>query len=352
MPATFPSSLVALERDSSSPPVHGKENVDAIEEDRATEDIVSLSSLSSEERDRKVFMQDLNKFMGELGKPLSKIPIMGYKELDLFQLFREVTAYGGFNEVVKNVGTWSKIWKRLGNFDPSITDSSFRLKKNYERYLLEYEYKVFPEHRQQAIEFEKQMHSKRNHVHDPANGANGNVPTNGPHRPKNVKKHKKRASSNNYVPHKDNASPSVSPTNNGDAVKQEGDSSPLTLSSGMPQLEGSELIFEVIGEINPSKKKRKISSDSEDGMLLLLKAKKKHRSHKHHRHHHRRHHHHPHEVDEDVDMVAASPLFVPVGLPLETHFSARTVVFSTREEMDDLENAVATLQALKNCAVY
>jgi len=86
---------------------------------------------------------------------------MGYKELDLFQLFREVTAYGGFNEVVKNVGTWSKIWKRLGNFDPSITDSSFRLKKNYERYLLDYEFKCFPDNRRQAIEFDKQLQLKR-----------------------------------------------------------------------------------------------------------------------------------------------------------------------------------------------
>jgi len=116
---------------------------------------------SAEERDRKIFMMDLNKFMTEIGKPLSKIPIMGYKELDLYQLFKEVTAYGGFNEVVKNVGTWSKIWKRLANFDPSITDSSFRLKKNYERYLLEYEYKAFPDHRQQAMEFERQLQLKK-----------------------------------------------------------------------------------------------------------------------------------------------------------------------------------------------
>jgi hypothetical protein len=49
----------------------------------------------------------------------------------------------------------------LGNFDPSITDSSFRLKKNYERYLLEYEYKCFPEHRQQALEMEKQSQLKK-----------------------------------------------------------------------------------------------------------------------------------------------------------------------------------------------
>lgn len=53
----------------------------------------------NEELERKIFMQELNKFMSENGKPLSKIPIMGYKELDLFQLFREVTNFGGFNEV-------------------------------------------------------------------------------------------------------------------------------------------------------------------------------------------------------------------------------------------------------------
>jgi hypothetical protein len=67
-----------------------------MEERQATEDIVSLSS--SEERDRKLFMGDINRFMAEIGKPLSKIPIMGYKELDLYQLFKEVTAYGGFIE--------------------------------------------------------------------------------------------------------------------------------------------------------------------------------------------------------------------------------------------------------------
>jgi hypothetical protein len=128
-------------------------------EERATQDIVSLS-FSTEDRDRKIFMGDINKFMAEIGKPLSKIPIMGYKELDLFQLFKEVTAYGGFTEVVKNVGTWSKIWKRLGNFDPSITDSSFRLKKNYERYLLDYEYKCFPENKIQAQEMEKQIQNR------------------------------------------------------------------------------------------------------------------------------------------------------------------------------------------------
>jgi hypothetical protein len=120
----------------------------------------------SEERERKQFMNRLNQFIGEIGKPMIKLPIMGYKELDLYTLFKEVMSFGGFLEVVKNVGTWSKIWKKLANFDPSITDASFRLRKNYERYLLDYEFKCYPEHKKQALERERQAQLKKIHAAD------------------------------------------------------------------------------------------------------------------------------------------------------------------------------------------
>jgi len=97
--------------------------------------------------EKKEFLEDLIDYMISIGKPIGKSPVMGYKELDLHQLFCEVMAYGGFHEVVKKVGTWAKIWKRLDNFDASVTDASYRLKKNYERCLLDYEYKCFPENK-------------------------------------------------------------------------------------------------------------------------------------------------------------------------------------------------------------
>lgn len=97
--------------------------------------------------EKKEFLEDLIDYMIGIGKPIGKSPVMGYKELDLHQLFSEVMVYGGFHEVVKKVGTWAKIWKRLDNFDASVTDASYRLKKNYERCLLDYEYKCFPENR-------------------------------------------------------------------------------------------------------------------------------------------------------------------------------------------------------------
>jgi hypothetical protein len=186
-------SIIAVE--TATAPAEPITRTVEMEEQQATENIVSL--VHTEEWERKKFMGELNKFMAEIGKPLSKIPIMGYKELDLFQLFREVVSFGGFNEVVKNVGTWSKIWKRLSNFDPSITDSSFRLKKNYERYLLEFEYKSFPEHRKQAMEFEKHVQAKRgNHS---GSDSNPSSPADSPvMKPKTDRSHTRRHKRKNF----------------------------------------------------------------------------------------------------------------------------------------------------------
>jgi len=49
------------------------------------------------------------------------------------------------------------------------------------------------------------------------------------------------------------------------------------------------------------------------------------------------------EVDDDDDFSVSE---------YDSYFSARGVSFSSRKEIDDLESAVATLQALKYCAVY
>lgn len=86
--------------------------------------------------------------MAEKGKAQLKLPVMGYKEIDIWEFWSEVMAHGGYSSVTKTVGTWSKIWKKLSNYDPSITDASFRLKKNYERYLLDFEYTLFPERKE------------------------------------------------------------------------------------------------------------------------------------------------------------------------------------------------------------
>lgn len=111
--------------------------------------------LLDENTRRKEFCQNWSEFMRQKKLPIAKIPIMGYKELDLFRFFEEVIAFGGYYKVIASVGTWVKIWRRLPNYDGSITDASSRLRRNYERFLFEYEMHCFPENQKNIIELQK-----------------------------------------------------------------------------------------------------------------------------------------------------------------------------------------------------
>jgi AT-rich interactive domain-containing protein 4A len=119
------------------------------------------ANLNGYEEKKREFLERLGSFLNSCGKrPSGKPPIMGYKELDLYSLYNEVVEHGGYHTVVRNVGTWSKIWKRLPNYDSSITDSSYRLKKNYERFLLDFEYHCCPQHKEEATHFQRQNYER------------------------------------------------------------------------------------------------------------------------------------------------------------------------------------------------
>lgn len=60
-----------------------------------------------------------------------KQPMLGKREVDLYRLFREVTAYGGCDNVIKKEGTWSRIYRGMDNYSPTETSASYRLKKMY-----------------------------------------------------------------------------------------------------------------------------------------------------------------------------------------------------------------------------
>lgn len=113
------------------------------------ENIDPTKECQKEENERKNFLEQLERFLSNIGKPMEKIPQMGYQNLDLFLLFNLVQESGGYGKVTKKMGTWSKIWRRLPNYDGSITDASSRLKRHYERFLLDFEYETFPERRAQ-----------------------------------------------------------------------------------------------------------------------------------------------------------------------------------------------------------
>ncbi|KFQ42885.1 AT-rich interactive domain-containing protein 4A, partial [Nestor notabilis] len=91
--------------------------------------------LDPEERDN--FLQQLYKFMEDRGTPINKPPVLGYKDLNLFQLFRLVYQQGGCDNI-ESGAVWKQIYMDLGI--PILNSAaSYNVKTAYRKYLYGFE---------------------------------------------------------------------------------------------------------------------------------------------------------------------------------------------------------------------
>ncbi|XP_056623551.1 AT-rich interactive domain-containing protein 4A isoform X2 [Triplophysa dalaica] len=88
-----------------------------------------------EERDH--FLQQLYKFMEDRGTPINKPPVLGYKDLNLFKLFRLVYLHGGCDNI-ESGSIWKQIYMDLGI--PVLNSAaSYNVKTAYRKYLYGFE---------------------------------------------------------------------------------------------------------------------------------------------------------------------------------------------------------------------
>ncbi|KFP86158.1 PREDICTED: AT-rich interactive domain-containing protein 4A, partial [Acanthisitta chloris] len=91
--------------------------------------------LDPEERDN--FLQQLYKFMEDRGTPINKPPVLGYKDLNLFKLFRLVHQQGGCDNI-ESGAVWKQIYMDLGI--PILNSAaSYNVKTAYRKYLYGFE---------------------------------------------------------------------------------------------------------------------------------------------------------------------------------------------------------------------
>ncbi|KAK2492756.1 hypothetical protein MC885_008432 [Smutsia gigantea] len=83
------------------------------------------------------FLDDLFSFMQKRGTPVNRVPIMAKQVLDLYALFRLVTAKGGLVEVI-NRKVWREVTRGL-SLPTTITSAAFTLRTQYMKYLYPYE---------------------------------------------------------------------------------------------------------------------------------------------------------------------------------------------------------------------
>ncbi|XP_077421074.1 AT-rich interactive domain-containing protein 4A isoform X2 [Vanacampus margaritifer] len=88
-----------------------------------------------EERDH--FLQQLYKFMEDRGTSINKPPVLGYKDLNLFKLFRLVFQHGGCRKIESGT-EWKQIYMDLGI--PILNSAaSYNVKTAYKKYLFGFE---------------------------------------------------------------------------------------------------------------------------------------------------------------------------------------------------------------------
>uniref|UniRef100_A0A8C8BYX1 ARID domain-containing protein n=1 Tax=Oncorhynchus tshawytscha TaxID=74940 RepID=A0A8C8BYX1_ONCTS len=122
-----------LESSSSDEEEEDKEGKDEEEEEEKEDD--DEDEADPEERDH--FLQQLYKFMEDRGTPINKPPVLGYKDLNLFKLFRLVYQQGGCDKI-ESGSVWKQIYMDLGI--PILNSAaSYNVKTAYRKYLYGFE---------------------------------------------------------------------------------------------------------------------------------------------------------------------------------------------------------------------
>ncbi|XP_063804067.1 AT-rich interactive domain-containing protein 4A isoform X2 [Pseudophryne corroboree] len=87
--------------------------------------------------ERDNFLQQLYRFMEDRGTPINKPPVLGYKDLKLFKLFRLVYQQGGCDNI-ESGAVWKQIYMDLGI--PILNSAaSYNVKTAYKKYLYGFE---------------------------------------------------------------------------------------------------------------------------------------------------------------------------------------------------------------------
>ncbi|XP_048387716.2 AT-rich interactive domain-containing protein 4B isoform X2 [Stegostoma tigrinum] len=117
-----------LKDESSSSDEEGHDEEESSEEEEEVEPF-------PEEREN--FLQQLYKFMEDRGTPINKRPVLGYRDLNLFKLYRLVHELGGFDSI-ESGAVWKQVYQDLG-IPVMNSAAGYNVKCAYRKYLCGFE---------------------------------------------------------------------------------------------------------------------------------------------------------------------------------------------------------------------
>ncbi|KAL4641360.1 AT-rich interactive domain-containing protein 4B-like isoform X1 [Arapaima gigas] len=156
-----------------------KDESSSSEEDEGDEEEEQEEDTSSEEEEEEVepfpeerenFLQQLYKFMEDRGTPINKRPVLGYRNLNLFKLYRLVHKLGGFDSI-DGGAVWKQVYQDLGI--PVLNSAAgYNAKCAYKKYLYGFEEYCTST----GISFQMELPSKLERKADPEAGSQAQQP--------------------------------------------------------------------------------------------------------------------------------------------------------------------------------
>ncbi|XP_006779672.2 PREDICTED: AT-rich interactive domain-containing protein 4B [Myotis davidii] len=126
-----------LKEDSSSSEAEEEEEEEEDEKEKEDNSSEEEEEIEPFPEERENFLQQLYKFMEDRGTPINKRPVLGYRNLNLFKLFRLVHKLGGFDNI-ESGAIWKQVYQDLGI--PVLNSAAgYNVKCAYKKYLYGFE---------------------------------------------------------------------------------------------------------------------------------------------------------------------------------------------------------------------
>ncbi|XP_062854737.1 AT-rich interactive domain-containing protein 5A [Trichomycterus rosablanca] len=89
------------------------------------------------ESEEKNFVMNLHRFMKDRGTPIERIPHLGFKQINLWKIYKAVELLGGYDSVTAR-RLWKNVYDELGG-SPGSTSAATCTRRHYERLVLPFE---------------------------------------------------------------------------------------------------------------------------------------------------------------------------------------------------------------------
>ncbi|XP_035291639.1 AT-rich interactive domain-containing protein 5A isoform X2 [Anguilla anguilla] len=98
------------------------------------------SRVGQPEEEEKSFVASLYSFMKDRGTPIERIPHLGFKQINLWRIFKAVEKLGGYDSVTAQ-RLWKNVYDELGG-SPGSTSAATCTRRHYERLVLPFERQI------------------------------------------------------------------------------------------------------------------------------------------------------------------------------------------------------------------